>query len=82
MQFSCHSWPKGEKDQIIARVGSRYLYSSDLEKQILPNTSSSDSTLIVQNIINTWAKRHLLYDQAILNLDPTEQDALDQLIED
>lgn len=82
MQFSCLSWPKGEQDQIIARVGSRYLYSSDLEKQILPNMSSSDSTLIVQNIINTWAKRHLLYDQALLNLDPTEQDALDQLIED
>ena len=47
----------------------------------MPQLSEEDSTLLAQNIINTWAKDQLLYDQALLNLDQSTQAKLNDLVE-
>ena len=78
---SCEHFTAVDQDPVVARVGSHYLYASSLKKQLLPQLSKEDSTLLAQNIINTWAKDQLLYDQALLNLDQSTQERLNDLVE-
>ena len=81
IMVSCDHLPSVEQDPIVARVGSHYLYASALSAQLMPQLSKEDSTLLAQNIINTWAKDQLLYDQALLNLDQSTQAKLNDLVE-
>ena len=78
---SCDHLPSVDQDPIVARVGSHYLYASALSAQLMPQLSEEDSTLLAQNIINTWAKDQLLFDQALLNLDQPTQAKLNDLVE-
>lgn len=80
-QWSCEHWKAVEQDNLVARVGTHYLYTSDLEGLLPPNITPSDSILLVQNIINTWAKKQLLYDQSLLNLDQPTLQSLEQLVD-
>jgi len=79
--IACDHLPSVEQDPIVARVGSHYLYASELSARLLPQLTKEDSTLLAQNIINTWAKDQLLYDQALLNLDQPTQVKLNDLVE-
>lgn len=81
LPLSCKYWPKGDQDDLVARVGTHYLYRSDLERQLPSNITTADSTLLVQNYINTWAKKQLLYEQSILNLQQSKQKTLENLVE-
>jgi len=80
--YACEHLPSVEQDKVIARAGSHYLYQSQLEEIILPKITLEDSTLLAQSIINTWAKKKLLYDQAVINLDDETQFKLNELVED
>jgi predicted Zn-dependent protease len=79
---SCDQLSNVDQDAVVARVGTHYLYLSDIEEQLPPNISKDDSILLAQNTINIWAKKHLLYDQALFNLDQSSQTALNALVED
>ena len=79
---SCDQLTNVDQDAVVARVGTHYLYLSDIEEQLPPNISKDDSILLAQNTINIWAKKHLLYDQALFNLDQSSQTALNALVED
>lgn len=79
---SCDQLSNVDQDAVVARVGTHYLYLSDIEEQLPPNISKDDSILLAQNTINIWAKKHLLYDQAVFNLDQSSQTALNALVED
>ena len=79
--LSCEYWPKVDQDDLVARVGTHYLYRSDLMEHLPADLSLSDSTLLAQNYVNTWAKKYLLYDQSLLNLQQSKQKALDILVE-
>ena len=79
---SCDQLTNVDQDAVVARVGTHYLYLSDIEEQLPPNISKDDSILLAQNTINIWAKKHLLYDQAVFNLDQSSQTALNALVED
>jgi len=79
---SCDQWTNVDQDALVARVGSHYLYHSDIERQLPVNISQEDSILLTQSAINTWAKKHLLYDQAVFNLEQSSQAVLNALVED
>jgi len=79
---SCDQWTIVDQDALVARVGSHYLYHSDIERQLPVNISQEDSILLTQSAINTWAKKHLLYDQAVFNLEQSSQAVLNALVED
>ena len=78
--FACDHLSNVDQDRVIARAGSHYLYESELEEMLLPQLSKEDSTLLAQNIINTWAKKQLLYDQAVINLAEDTQNKLNELV--
>jgi len=79
---NCDQWTNVDQDALVARVGSHYLYHSDIERQLPVNISQEDSILLTQSAINTWAKKHLLYDQAVFNLEQSSQAVLNALVED
>ena len=79
---SCDQLTNVEQDAVVARVGTHYLYLSDIVEQLPPNISKDDSILLAQNAINIWAKKQLLYDQAVFNLDQSSQTSLNALVED
>ena len=82
LAYACDHLPSVEQDQVVARAGTHYLYESELEEKLLPRISAEDSTLLAQSIINTWAKKKLLYDQAVINLDDDMQDKLNELVDE
>jgi len=67
--------------QVIARVNDEFLFNSDLVQKLPKNISKDDSILFAKNFINNWAKNKLLYNQALINLDQSEQDEINKLIE-
>ena len=72
---------ENKPDQVIARLNDEFLYNSDLVEKLPKNISKVDSILFAKNFIDNWAKNKLLYNQALINLDQTEQDEINKLIE-
>lgn len=78
--FSC-DLIQDKSDQIIARVNDDYIFNSDLKKVFPENLSVEDSILFTNSFINNWAKRKLLFEKALINLDESEQNELFDLID-
>lgn len=79
---SCEYFKGPPAEEVIARVNDHYLYRSDIKDLVSENTSSEDSTLIVNNYINQWGTRHLLIDQALVNLDQEHLDRFEKLVQE
>ena len=75
----CNSFERVQ-DSAIARVGDTYLYSSDLNRHFESFSNSNDSSVQVQNYINTWAKEQLMYQQADLNIESIKKKELQSLV--
>jgi len=54
---SCNS----NKDEVLARVGDKYLYKSDIKIDSFEN--DEDSILKIRNFIDNWARKNLLYQE-------------------
>jgi len=69
--FSCSFFNDKENTDSrkpIAKVNDAFLYYEDIDK-LLPKTyNKNDSILLVNNIINSWAKKQILLSKARLNL--------------
>jgi hypothetical protein len=66
----------------VATAGNTVLYLDQIPRLIQPGTSVVDSTAIIQNYINKWAKKELLFQKAEDNLSPELKDEIDkQLVE-
>ena len=61
--------PNDEKvGEPVIRVFDKFLYHSDLSEIIPEGTDSVDSTILVQNYMNTWTETQLMIHRAELNL--------------
>lgn len=66
----------------IARVHGSYLYESDLSGITPPGVNEKDSTMLIRNYIDNWARQQLLMEKAKLNLALSEfQSEIDKQIE-
>ena len=77
--ISCE-FENNSKEEPIARVNDNFLFFSDLQESLDENMSQNDSMLAVNNAINNWASKKLLYEKAIFNLSNSKQNELDQLV--
>jgi hypothetical protein len=64
----CGRKQNDQKRLMVASVGSRILYFDQVPKLIQPGTTAGDSTTIIQNYINGWARKELLFLKAEENL--------------
>ena len=80
--FSCDDLSKASQDRLIARVNNNYLYESDIDFLDIKFSSYYDSIIKVKSYVNGWAKNHLLFEKAILNISNEKKLKIDQLIDD
>lgn len=78
---SCQYFEEQVEENVVARVGTEYLYESDTENLVGPTTSKEDSALIVNLFINNWATQKLLMEKARINLSSEKLQAYDELVE-
>ncbi|MFN8320448.1 MAG: hypothetical protein U0V54_13600 [Saprospiraceae bacterium] len=57
-----------EKGQLLAEVGSRQLYQSDISNLLQSSNSPEDSLRILKGIVNNWVKDQLMILEAEKNL--------------
>jgi len=60
----------------VAEVGKDILYFDEIPNVILNGINKTDSTSVIQNYINKWAKRELLLQKAEENLSPALKDEI------
>ena len=77
---SCNQF-KVSKEEVIARVGSVYLYRTDLERELDLFINKDDSILNTRNFIDQWARNQIILQQAKINLNLEEIESLDALID-
>ena len=70
------------KEEVIARVGTVYLYRTDLEKELDSFVNTEDSILKSRNYIDQWTRKEILLQQAEINLNTEIIENLDVLIEE
>ena len=79
---SCNSlWNKKEDKEIVARVGTTYLYKEEINALLQDNVSKEDSATFVANYINNWATKQLLLSKSKINLPEEKLQEFNQLIE-
>jgi hypothetical protein len=66
----CNSFNKPAIRIPVAKVGDVILYYDEIPKIFQTGSSENDSLAIIQNFINKWAKKELLYQKAEENLSP------------
>lgn len=74
----CRDYSKSPKRVAIAKAGDVYLYLDQIPNIVPPGSSASDSSAIIQNYINTWAKHELLFQKAEENLAPGLKEEIEQ----
>ncbi len=60
----------------VAKAGDAILYLDQIPQIIQPGTSPTDSSVIMQNYINKWGKKELLFQKAEDNLTPQYRDEI------
>lgn len=78
----CRDYSKPPKRIPVAKAGDVYLYLDQIPVIIPTGASESDSSSIVQNYINNWAKRELLFQKAEENLAPGLKEEIEQQIKE
>ncbi|MBR3286174.1 MAG: hypothetical protein IKI70_07920 [Bacteroidales bacterium] len=66
-------------DEVVARLGNRKLYKTELDAFIPNGVSAEDSTKLALQYINTWATEQLFSDIAQQQLSKEEQDVSSEL---
>ena len=79
--ISCNKWIP-DNQEVVARVGTKYLYINDLIEIAISFDNLSDSIIKTRNFIDSWARNQILLQKAQINLSDNEIDNLDKLIED
>ena len=60
---------KSNPQLALARIQNDYFYFEDIKDIFPENLSKEDSIIYVKNQILKWAKNHIIYDKALINLD-------------
>ncbi|WP_290628052.1 peptidyl-prolyl cis-trans isomerase [Altibacter sp.] len=79
---SCEYFKQETQRTPIARVNDNYLYEEDIQQLVSESTSKEDSTLIVSNYINRWARQQLLLNKAAINLPQDQLDTYNKLVQE
>ncbi len=77
---SCQYFEEEPQKDVVARVKSNYLTKADIENIVPLGTSAEDSTVIVRNFIERWARRMILIDRAQVNLPEQELQRYENLV--
>jgi len=74
---SCRTHDKKVNRIPVAKAGDAILYRDQLLNIVEKGTSVTDSTAMIQNYINKWAKKEFLFQKAEENLTPAMKDEIE-----
>ena len=77
---SCDKWIP-DNQEVLARVGTHYLYKDDLKQLVASFKNKSDSIIKTRNFIDSWARRQILLQKAQINLSNKKIEGLKKLID-
>ncbi len=77
--FACNNKNGKEGGRVLARVHDVYLYDTDIDGIVPPNSNAKDSLMIVKSFINNWIRQQLVVMQAESNLPEDQKDFTKQL---
>ena len=78
---SCNNWIQ-VNEEVVARIGTSYLYKKDLVDFIKTPISKSDSLLKLNSFIDNWARKQLILQQAKIILPESTLIELERMIKD
>ncbi|MGC6524280.1 MAG: peptidyl-prolyl cis-trans isomerase [Flavobacteriaceae bacterium] len=78
---SCNLSIKNSTDSALARVNQTVLNKEDVSETLFDGLTKEDSTVQMQRIINDWATQQLLIEGAKINLDNSQQQNFESLVE-
>ena len=78
---SCNNWIQ-VNEEVVARIGTSYLYKKDLVDIIKTPISKSDSLLKLNSFIDNWARKQLILKQAKIILPESTLIELETMIKD
>jgi hypothetical protein len=79
---ACNNRTEPVKRVPVAKVGDVVLYADEIPKLLQPGISPEDSAAVIQNYINKWAKKELLFMKAEQNLTPEFKNEIELQLED
>ncbi len=82
LTVACSNSRSDPKRVAVARAGDVFLYLDQIPKLIPQGTSTADSTAIIHNYINKWAKKEFLFRKAEENLSPDLKNEIDNQLEE
>ena len=75
--YACNSGNVQPRRTAIAKAGDRVLFLDEIPMNGVTTDSPADSAAYVQNYINKWAKRELLFQKAADNMSPEQMEEID-----
>ena len=78
---SCNNWIQ-VNEEVVARIGTSYLYKKDLVDIIKTPISKSDSLLKLNSFIDNWARKQLILQQAKIILPESTLIELESMVKD
>ncbi|MBN2666984.1 MAG: hypothetical protein JXR67_10765 [Bacteroidales bacterium] len=75
--YACNGGNGQPRRVAVAKAGERILYVDEIPMNGVNTTNTDDSTTYVQNYINKWAKRELLFQKASANLSHEQMEEID-----
>ncbi len=79
--ISCKYLVFDTQDTVVAKVGDKVLYASEVKNLIPEGTTTADSINMLEQYVNSWAIKHLLLSKAENELSGSEKD-VEQELED
>lgn len=79
--YSCNLSIKNSTDSALARVNQTILNKEDVSETLFDGLTKEDSIVQMQRIINDWATQQLLIEGAKINLDDSQQQNFESLVE-
>lgn len=67
-------------DKTLARVGTEYLYLSDIQHQLPTELKNQDSIAFVESFVQKWVMDKLMFEKASINLEDDQED-IDEKVE-
>jgi len=80
--FSCSTYHSDNAGDLIATVGDKYLYLSDIPDFFSYELSEKDSATIAKKYIQKWIKKQLILQKAELNLTVAKQREVNKQLEE
>jgi hypothetical protein len=80
--YGCRNSGNQLKRIPVAKAGNQVLYYDDIPEQARLNGSPADSAALIQNYINKWARRELMFQKAEENLSPDLMNEIEKQLQE